>query len=152
MNSDFKKNNIDRLSTIIEQQSILLSNASEEDYALKPAPNKWSRKETLGHLIDSAQNNIQRFIRGQYEKDSSIIYNQDRWVELNRYQDATLAELVNLWKLLNERIIHIIDAISEGDLKNTSLIKGERFTLEWLIEDYIRHLEHHLNQINTRIE
>jgi len=149
MNSDFKKNNIDRLSNIIERQSILLSNASEEEYALKPTPDKWSKKEILGHLIDSAQNNIQRFIRGQYEKDSSIIYDQDRWVELNRYRDATLAELVNLWKLLNDRIVRIIDAMPEGDLKNTSLIKGEKFTLEWLIEDYIKHLQHHLNQINT---
>ncbi len=149
MNSDLKKNNIDRLSTIIEQQSILFSNADEEEYGLKPAPNKWSRKEILGHLIDSAQNNIQRFVRGQYEKKSSIAYDQDKWVELNNYQATTLTELVDLWKLLNTRIIRIIETMPEDNLKKTSIIKGEEFTLEWLIEDYIRHLQHHLDQINA---
>src|SRR6185436_12071230 len=59
---------------------------SEEEWAAKPDPKKWSKKEILGHLVDSAQNNIRRFIVGQYENNPQIVYNQDQWVAMQVYQ------------------------------------------------------------------
>lgn len=65
-------------------------------------------KEELGHIIDSAQNNIQRFIRVQYEENVHILYHPDNWVLMNDYQNKELKELVELWYLLNKQIVSIL--------------------------------------------
>ncbi|HYJ62352.1 MAG TPA: DinB family protein [Parafilimonas sp.] len=119
---------------------------SEEDWDYKPLPNKWSKKEILGHLCDSAMNNIRRFVVSQYEENNKIIYQQDNWVASQDYQSENFQNIILLWKLLNEQVIKIINKIPEEKLSNTC-ITSEKRTIEWLIEDYIVHLNHHLNQI-----
>lgn len=146
----FKDEKIADLSRIIEDQRKFFSKSDDELFARKPSPEKWSKKEIVGHLIDSALNNIQRFIRVQYENNPAIAYEQDTWVRLNGYQQTDLTSLFDLWLLLNERIMMIIGRIPEDALERTCLVKGKEYSLEWLISDYIRHLEHHLNQINAK--
>ena len=119
---------------------------SEEDWDYKPLPNKWSKKEILGHLCDSAMNNIRRFVVSQYEENNKIIYQQDNWVASQDYQSENFQNIILLCKLLNEQVIKIINKIPEEKLSNTC-ITSEKRTIEWLIEDYIVHLNHHLNQI-----
>jgi hypothetical protein len=148
MNPDLKKNITSDLSSMIRDQVVIFSKASEADYARKPASGKWSKQEILGHLIDSASNNIQRFIRGQYESDSAIQYEQDTWVRLNHYQDARLSDLIDLWRLLNDRIVRILEKMPTENFQKTSKVGNKAYTLEWLMEDYVRHLKHHLAQIN----
>ena len=148
MSTDLKKDIIKDLSTLLNEQQALFSNVNESEYSVKPAPGKWSRKEILGHLIDSASNNMQRFIRGQYESGSSITYDQDIWVRLNGYKEAPLSELITLWFLLNRQILRIMEKMPAGNLEKTSRIGQEDHTLVWLMEDYVRHLKHHLAQIN----
>lgn len=152
MTRDFKKDIISNLYSIMKDQDLLFSKASEHDYFRKPSPGIWSKKEILGHLIDSAYNNIQRFVRGQYESNSAIKYEQDTWVQLNGYQDAKLSDLIDLWQLLNRRIIGIVEKMPAENLQRTSLINNKAYTLEWIIEDYVRHLKHHLDQINKTTE
>src|SRR3954471_5171865 len=98
---------IEDLIKTIDKYNFLLLHVNQEKFSHKPGPAKWSKKEELGHLIDSAQNNIQRFIRVQYEH-VHIVYNPDHWVEFNDYQHANLKELVQLWYLLNKQIIRIL--------------------------------------------
>jgi hypothetical protein len=119
---------------------------SEENWDYKPLPNKWSKKEILGHLCDSAMNNIRRFVVSQYEENNKIIYQQDNWVASQDYQSENFQNIILLWKLLNEQVVKIINKIPEEKLSNTC-ITSEKRTIEWLIEDYIVHLNHHLNQI-----
>lgn len=119
---------------------------SEEDWDYKPLQNKWSKKEILGHLCDSAMNNIRRFVVSQYEENNNIIYQQDNWVASQDYQSENFQNIILLCKLLNEQVIKIINKIPEEKLSNTC-ITSEKRTIEWLIEDYIVHLNHHLNQI-----
>ncbi len=146
-----KDNFINKLTRIIGIQARLFEKADEKKFAHKPSPEKWSKKEILGHLIDSAQNNIQRFIRTQYEESPSIAYNQDYWVKLNNYQHVELAKLSSLWQLLNEQIIVILGNMDPDDLNRPCPVNNESHTLEWVVEDYIRHLDHHLEQINGDI-
>jgi hypothetical protein len=146
--ADFKTDIINELTALLSQQQVLFSEVNESEYAWKRVPGKWSRKEIIGHLIDSAQNNIQRFIRGQYETGSSIRYEQDTWVRLNGYQEASLSDLITLWFLLNRQIIRIIDKMPTGNFERTSMIGDQAYSLQWLMEDYVRHLKHHLVQIN----
>src|SRR5438045_6968695 len=100
----------DQLEKIIDECEPALKKMSKEKFALKPLPGKWSKKEVLGHLVDSAQNNIRRFICGQYEGvPPKIVYDQDQWVSLNNYQDAESHEVIELWILANKRIISILE-------------------------------------------
>jgi len=134
------------LQTIIDKHIKSLHAISENDLGYKPSPEKWSKKEILGHMIDSAQNNIRRFIVGQYEDKPHIVYNQNKWVEISRYQDYDPEDLVNLWYLLNKHICSILKNMSPEAGKRESLSENLH-SLEWLASDYVSHLRHHLHQV-----
>jgi hypothetical protein len=111
-----------------------------------PAPGKWSGKEIIGHLVDSAQTNIRRMVVAQYEEQPLIVYNQDKWVKAAGYANRDIKELVGLWYLLNIQMAAVLENMSDQD--------GERLcrtpvpeTLRWLAEDYIKHLRHHMHQV-----
>jgi len=134
------------LEKVIEKYFQSLHSITEDDLSLKPSPVKWSKKEIIGHMVDSAQNNIRRFIMAQYEDKPGIIYNQDKWVAISGYQHYDSHDLIELWYFLNKHICHI--------LKNTvpEMLKRECRTenvhsLDWLAIDYVKHLRHHLHQV-----
>ena len=134
------------LETIIDRYLPVLQNLSEDDCSYKPSISKWSKKEVLGHMIDSAQNNIRRFIAGQYEEVPFIVYNQDKWVAIAGYHHYDLSQLINLWHLLNRHICHILRNMPyEMALRKCQT--EDLHTLEWLAQDYIKHLLHHLHQV-----
>lgn len=116
----------------------------------KPAPGKWSKQEILGHLIDSAINNLKRFTDTQYfpQPYTVLRYNQDELVIINRYQQLPLAHLLQLWSILNKQILHVLSNIPPKKLTYDIITPaGELHTLEWLAIDYVEHMEHHLKQI-----
>ena len=135
-----------QLETLIMAYLPQLNAISEEQLYLKPSPTKWSRKEIIGHLIDSAQNNIRRFVIAQYEDNPSITYNQDKWVAAANYQEYSLDDLINLWVLLNKHIIMILKNLPEGGAAK-EVQSEETHTVDWLAADYNKHLLHHLHQI-----
>ncbi len=134
------------LNNSIEQ----FKSISEQDWEFKRSPEKWSRKEVVGHLIDSAVTNLRRFVMTQYKPKENIVYHQDEWVQLQNYQAANIQDSIDLWRLLNLQIIRTIDGISHEKLQNlcdTGKEGQELYTLEFLIEDYVSHLKHHLKQV-----
>src|SRR5262250_3072390 len=100
------------LDGIIDEHLSALQFIPEEKFRYKPSPTKWSKKEILGHLVDSAQSNIRRFIVAQYEEQPRIVYNQDQWVAITNYQQYSLPDLVSLWYLVNKHICHVLKNIS----------------------------------------
>jgi len=123
------------------------------DFEVKIDVNKWSKKEILGHLIDSAINNIQRFTEIQtFEKPYKIrSYNPDDLVKSNDYQNKNNQELLDLWINLNLHILHIAKNQTNETLKYQLVLpNGKLSDLQYLIEDYFDHLYHHLNQINPK--
>ena len=135
--------------------------AISDDAASAPrAPGKWSRKEIVGHLIDSASINHQRFVRAQLSDDLiSPPYDQDAWVRVQRYGDAPWTELVRLWAHFNLHLARAMESIPRDirDRKRTrhnlhevafhAIPADEPATLEYFMRDYVAHLEHHLAQI-----
>lgn len=120
------------------------------DYDAKTAQNKWSKKEILGHLIDSAMNNTRRFTESQFSAEPYLIYayNQDELVRVNKYQNRSISDLFKLWHHLNKHIASILKDISEAQLNTQiNLYDLSICNLEFLIEDYITHMKHHLEQI-----
>ena len=142
------KEAINRLEFLCNTIPSKLKSFSEEEFSYKPSPVKWSKKEIIGHLTDSAANNIQRFVRMQYENVPFIIYAQDEWVNLQQHQSKNSSEVIQLWELLNRHVIHVLKNVPE---KNFSLLcktnEPEPVSLLWLAEDYVVHLEHHLKQV-----
>ena len=126
-----------------------LRSISETESCLRSAPDKWSKKEILGHLIDSASNNHQRFVRAQLGGEIRLPqYDQEAWVRAQSYQTESWERLINLWEAYNLHLLHTISRIPEERLSSTCFI-GENppVSLEFLITDYINHLRHHLRQI-----
>lgn len=139
---------IKRLEELIESVPVRLNEIDEESFNYKPSPVKWSKKEILGHLIDSAANNHQRFIRAQFENIPVIWYDQNEWVEKSNYENIERRLLIEFWCLYNKYLIHIIKSIRTENLTKLCKMKdGAELTIEFLIFDYVEHLEHHLKQL-----
>jgi hypothetical protein len=110
---------------------------------------KWSAKLVLGHLVDSAANNHQRFVRVQAEADLSLPgYAQDFWVDTQRYRDRAWPDLIELWSSYNRHLAHVIGHIAEanGNVRCT-IGDGPPVTLRYVALDYVGHVQHHLRQI-----
>lgn len=137
---------IQQLRLIIDSYSIQLLSIHEDKWSHKPNPVKWSKKEILGHLIDSAQNNIRRFIVAQYEDNPKIEYAQDIWVAAANYQNYVTKDLVDFWILINKHICMILKNIPAGVEERLSETNESHF-IKWLAADYNKHLLHHLHQV-----
>jgi hypothetical protein len=116
------KNTINELQSLLNEYSIKFAAISEPDFSHKPLPTKWSKKEVVGHLIDSAQNNLRRFIVAQYEPQPKIVYDQDFWVNANGYQQMKKEEVISLWKLVNERICSVWDPCRKRISKKKAIL------------------------------
>ena len=133
---------------------------SDDEAAERPAPGKWSRKEIIGHLIDSAANNHGRFVRAQLQDDLAFPgYDQEAWVRLQRYQDRPWVDLVRLWQAYNHHIATIMETADAGalgrprtrhnlhELAWQPVPASEPATLAYFMRDYVGHLKHHLQQL-----
>lgn len=146
------KTTIDELLDIVVSYAIKIKDIPEMEFSAKPLANKWSKKEVLGHLIDSAQNNMRRFIVAQYETTPppKIIYDQDFWVRASNYQQMKKEDIVTLWTIVNQQLAGVLRNMPRAHFSHTAdtgRLKTELHTLEWLAIDYVKHMKHHLNQI-----
>src|SRR5262249_7171602 len=125
-----------------------------------PAPGKWSPREVIGHLVDSASNNHQRFVRAQLQDDLVFPgYEQDRWVAIQDYADAPWNELVTLWAAFNRHIARVMTLVpadvrlrlhARHNLHERAFVPvppDQPATLDYFMRDYVDHLRHHLRQV-----
>lgn len=112
------------------------------------APGKWSTQQTVGHLIDSCTNNLQRLIRLQISPELTFPgYQQVEWVCVQRYDLRLWPEVLALFRALNHHFAHAIEHADSACLSNIWHRDGERLTLGFILADYVGHLEHHLRQL-----
>ena len=144
----------------IESSAERLRAISEEQSERARAEGKWSSKEIVGHLIDSAANNHQRFVRGQFSRNLVFPgYDQNQWIQAQQYQRESWPLLVELWRLYNLHLLHVMSCAGEDRLEmkhsEHSLDKiawelvseKDSATLSYVMRDYVEHLKHHLAQI-----
>jgi hypothetical protein len=138
-----------QIRSLISTVEPQLSRMNHHEMGVKPDPHEWSKKEILGHLIDSAANNHQRFVRAVNKTASQFpTYDQDEWVRIQRYKEMHWSFLVTLWSAYNSHLSHIIEHIPESAGSSPCNIgKEEPATLEFVVKDYLHHLQHHLQDI-----
>jgi len=149
-----------QLIRIVQENTPRLLQIPETSAAKEQSPGKWSTKEIVGHLLDSAINNHTRFVLANQKSDLVFDgYDQDKWVDLHQYRSVPWEHLVHWWAAANQHLAWLIEQIPEPVLnRETSshsldsmafkkLAPNEPASLAYLIEDYMIHLQHHLDQI-----
>lgn len=141
------------LIQIVQETARDLGTLSVNIAQSKPSPEKWSVQEILGHLLDSAVNNHHRFVRAQQGR--SLVfpkYDQEFWVDAQGYNDVPWPEVVTLWQLYNLHLARVITRIAPASVETPCTIgPDDAVTLGFLVEDYLDHLKHHLQQIRALI-
>ena len=149
---DFRK-------TILAASQRLLE-ISDAQSQVPRAKGKWMPKEIIGHLIDSASNNHQRFVRAQFTDDLIFAgYEQEKWVSVQNYRGEGWTQLVQLWSLFNQHLLHLMSAMPEETrirlrskhnlhlIASDEISEDEPVTLEYFMRDYLEHMKKHLGQI-----
>ncbi len=130
----------------------MLLQLNNADTTQRPSPKKWSKKEILGHLMDSATNNHQRFVRAALQGELTFPgYDQEPLVDLQKFSEMDWSFLVDLWASYNRFIAHVLSVLPASAAKvNCNIGSNAPATLEWIARDYVAHMKHHLNQILGR--
>lgn len=144
----------------IEDAHKRLQKFADEQNSTPRADEKWSPKQIIGHLIDSAANNHSRFVRAQSTDDLVFPgYEQEFWVSFQGYQDRPWNELIDLWRLYNRHILNIMRVTPEETRNklrhkhnlhvtaSAAIREDEPVTLDYFMHDYVEHLKKHLSQI-----
>jgi hypothetical protein len=151
---------LDEFRNTIVSANARLRDIPEAQSRQKANPEDWAPIEVLGHLIDSAANNHQRFVRAQFTDDLVFPgYEQEQWVSSQNYRDESWPQVIQLWSSYNLHLLHVASVIPEEVLTKPRarhtldqiafklIDQNKATTLEYLIRDYVDHLRHHLNQI-----
>jgi hypothetical protein len=141
------------LTASVETATVALRKLTPEQVAERPSPDRWTIKQVIGHLIDSAANNHQRFIRAQFVDELVFPkYDQNQWVDSQQYDATEWDDLVELWRRYNLHLAHVVRNVRTEALAVRCLIGHyEPMTLDALIEDYVVHMRHHLTKIAERV-
>ena len=156
-------NYIRALDSITRETAANLRALPESTVTWRPTAGAWSIKEIIGHLVDSAANNHQRFVRAQHQADLVFPgYAQDEWVRAQEYASAPWREVVTLWHTYNRHLVRVMSAVPadvryrKHDRHNMHQLGWQPYaadqpaTLDDLMHDYVLHLKHHLSQVRDR--
>jgi hypothetical protein len=154
----------DDLRTTVTSAAARLRRLAPSVAATPRVPGKWSPAQIIGHLIDSASNNHQRFVRARFRDDLRFDgYDQDAWVDAQEYQSAPWPALLDLWESFNLHLARVMESTPADVLRapradhNLHLRawevvpEDEPATLEYFMRDYVAHLKHHVRQIDPSL-
>jgi len=145
--------NTDEFRKIVEDFDRDIATLDADRAARRPSDGSWSLKEILGHLIDSAANNHNRFVRLiQGNLESFPTYKAADWVSSQSYQDADWDNLRALWRVYNRHLLHVVAGLPEDSLKNEWILEEDvGADLEWLVQDYYEHMAHHIRKFWEKV-
>jgi hypothetical protein len=142
-----------RMRELLQTSPDKLAKLSKDGVEGKASPSAWSAKEELGHLLDSAANNHQRIVRAQLEENPAMPgYEQNRWIVVNGYQSRDWDELIDTWRAFNRQLVAAAESVPASGWSRTLSVAGAQpVTLEFVFDDYIEHMVHHLRHIGIEV-
>ncbi len=140
-----------KLLSIIDATEPRLRAISIPESANPALPGGWSARQLLGHLIDSASNNHQRFVRAALQPSLDFpAYDQNGNIRVQAVQEADWDLVITLWATYNRYLAHVIAHLPASKLSTPCRVGADApVTLEFLVDDYLVHLLHHLDQLNA---
>ncbi len=138
---------------VVEDFYAYLKSIDEEITKTKISEDKWSLREIIGHLIDSASNNHQRFVRLQFSDLLDFpAYDGEEWIRVEKFNKIEWPLLASLWYSYNCLLINIIDGIESNKMNNVWVKnEDEAIPLKELIHKYFVHLELHIEHFKKRL-
>lgn len=137
---------------MLREAPLRLAKISSEAAGLRPTADGWSPKQELGHLLDSAIMNHQRLLRVLTEDNPTLADYDGVFCEAaHHYQARNWQELIETWRTLNAHFLWAIEGAAESAWQRPCVFDGKPVTLEFLVSDYIRHAQHHLQHIGVSI-
>ena len=124
---------------------------SRELSEIRLGPDKWTLKEMVGHLIDSASNNHQRFVRLQIDRKITLPgYEAEQWVGVSNLQNLNYRFVVQFWRIYNDYLLNLIEGIKPESMNNVWVPADDEMSLEFLIDDYYAHMKMHYQMFLER--
>ena len=138
-----------QLGEMVAAAEAQLTRMPDDDAGRRPSPEEWSKKEILGHLIDSAANNHQRIVRAVYRVAEQFpAYDQNKWIEIQHYNELSWPDLVAFWTAYNNHLCHVIGHVPEAAESSPCNVGSDGpVSLHEVVSDYVRHLRHHLDDL-----
>ena len=145
---------VEQLRKLIQVVPGRLAALAKEKVESKPDSARWSPKEELGHLLDSAVNNHQRIVRAQMEDKLMLPgYEQNKWVAIHGYHERDWQELISLWHAINRQLLRAAESVHGAAWSHTLRVgSSEPMTLEFVFDDYVAHMVHHLQHIGINLD
>lgn len=141
-----------KFSGLVDSFGKRLTEIDENITGIKPAKDKWSLKEIVGHLIDSASNNHQRFVWLQLGNLREFpVYEAEQWIAVQKYNEMDWNDISALWRSYNHILLKVIEHIDAHTLANAWFLKDKELSLEFLVNDYYRHMEWHIGHFEERL-
>jgi hypothetical protein len=142
----------DEFRNIVDSFNDRLAGVPGDITGIKLSEEKWSLKEIIGHLIDSASNNHQRFVRLQFgDLIGFPAYDAETWISAQKYNEMDWIDLITLWYSYNRILLNVIEGIDDKALDNAWKVSEKELSLGFLAKDYYRHLKWHIEQFESRL-
>ena len=143
-----------RLTDTLAEAISWLEDISDRRAGTAPSDGKWCAKEVIGHLIDSAVNNLQRFVLLDIAPDAapyiySQPYEQDDWVKMQHYREKNWVQILTMWIVLNEHLAWTMRSVNRLHLGRLCIFPEDHMTFGFLMDDYIGHMKHHLQALRV---
>lgn len=150
------KNLSKELLELIEDFKSEFISIGENFASIKLSEDKWTLKEIIGHLVDSASNNHQRILRMKMTDHLNFPdYKNTQWLELQQHNRMKFADLLGLFYFYNKLLANIIENISEEELVHRWEVqwdpKEDFIILEALVKHYVVHMRGHFTHMKERV-
>ncbi len=141
-----------RYEVVVEAFAKKLSGVNEEITGIKSAEDKWSLKEIVGHLVDSASNNHQRFVRLQFDDLLGFpSYDNELWISVQKYNYMDWKDITFLWHSFNRVLLKVVEHMNTDKLENVWILDEKAIPLGELVDEYYSHMQWHMRQFEERL-
>lgn len=135
----------------IAEFETIFSEVAEEKGAYAYAEGKWTIKEMIGHLNDTERVFAYRALRiGRGDETPLAGFDQDPYVENGDFNHATLADLIEEFRLLRKSSVLLFKNLPAEAWAQSGTASEARVSVRALAYIMVGHVRHHTNVLKER--